>query len=429
MIKSNIPFFLLVCFSIFFISCKDREKTISLEYYQAPQLSLTEEELYDKVLGMLVGSAIGDAMGAPTEMWSRENIYSEYGFVTKLDSMVREVSAEGIWKANLPAGGTTDDTRWKVLMVDYLLSQNPDFLHSGEFAGYILDKFNQYQEQLERVDSLDIVAYESALLKADWLREWAKVSRPYLENDFQGFQKKLSTFYGGEMVCAGLLYAPVIGVFFPEDPNKAYSEAHNLALYDIGYAKDITALTAALTSVAMIRDSQKESFLKILEEIDPEDYKGSRLVGRTSFQILQTALNLVSDFRLERQDIPSNNPVHFDEVEIIWDESNLKPIFLKLDQHLQDMPFHAGEIYLQVLTAMIFSDFDFEKTLVFLVNYGRDNDTSAAVAGGILGAYYGFEKLPETMKTEVLNVNKTELSIDLEKAARDLQEKILSRYP
>ena len=428
MIKSTYLIFLLFCISFIFVSCKNETKTIHSEDYQAPILSLTEEELYDKVLGMLVGSAIGDAMGAPTEMWSRESIYSEYGFVTKLDSMVREVSAEGIWKANLPAGGTTDDTRWKVLMVDYLLGQDPGYLHSGEFAGYILDEFNYHLEQLGKVDSMDTEAYESALLRVDWLREWAKVSKPYLENDFLGFQKKLSTFYGGEMVCAGLLYAPVIGVYFPEDPIKAYSEAHNLALYDIGYAKDITALTAALTSVVMSRDSHKESFFDVLEGIDPEDYKGSRLVGRTSHQILQTAQQLVSDYRMEMQNIPSNDHVIFENEMIIWDESHLKPIFLKLDQHLQDMPFHAGEIYLQVLTAMIFSDFDFEKTLIFLVNYGRDNDTSAAVAGGILGAYHGFGKLPEKMKCEVLKVNKTELGIDLEKTARDLQQKILSRY-
>ena len=36
------------------------------------------------VLGSLVGSAIGDAMGAPTEMWSRDQIQAEYGFVSDL---------------------------------------------------------------------------------------------------------------------------------------------------------------------------------------------------------------------------------------------------------------------------------------------------------------------------------------------------------
>ena len=60
-----IPLFFLL------ISCSKQEKAIekpvfSNEIQTASELS--KAELYDKVLGMLVGAAIGDAMGAPTEM-------------------------------------------------------------------------------------------------------------------------------------------------------------------------------------------------------------------------------------------------------------------------------------------------------------------------------------------------------------------------
>ncbi|MFD2201145.1 ADP-ribosylglycohydrolase family protein [Shivajiella indica] len=420
----NLIIFHVVIFILF--SCKKGPEIVEPSY-QAPELSLSEGELYDKVLGMLVGSAIGDAMGAPTEMWSRENIYSEYGFVTDLDTMIREVSPEGIWKPNLPAGGTTDDTRWKILTVNYLFQEDTHSLKSDNFAAHILKVYQEYLLHLNSIDTLDVEAYENALLKVNWLKEWAKVSKPYIEKDLYGFEKRLSTFYGGEMVCGGLLYGPVIGAFFPEDPQKAYSEAHKLALYDIGYAKDISALSAAMTSAAMSQTSQNTDLIEVLRNIDPEDYYGSRLVGRTSYRILQTAFQIVSEFKEERS--VSSQEVHLDYGEMKWDESSLKPIFLKLDLHLQDMPFHAGEIYLQVLTAMIFADFDFEKTLIFLVNYGRDNDTTAAIAGAILGAYYGFDKLPVSMKRQVLEVNKKELNIDLEKAAKELSQKIMSRYP
>jgi hypothetical protein len=429
MIKNSSLFFLIPCVCLILISCKNEFESNEEDSYPAPELSLSEEELYDKILGMLVGSAIGDAMGAPTEMWSRENIYSTYGFVRGLDPMIREESPEGIWKPNLPAGGTTDDTRWKMLAVNYLLEENSNTLESKRFAGFILEEYYGYLNTLNKMDSLDVEAYENALLKVNWLKEWAKVSKPYIENDLYGFEKKLSTFYGGEMVCAGLLYAPAIGVFFPEDPEKAYTEAHKLALYDIGYAKDITALTAAMTSAAMSKNSQINQLLDVLPQIDPEDYYGSRLVGRTSYRILQTALQIVYDFRLEMGYINSNKEISLEKSRMKWDESGLKPIYLKLDHHLQDMPFHAGEIYLQVLTAMIFADFDFENTLIFLVNYGRDNDTTAAIAGGILGTFYGFDKLPEVMKKQVMDVNKNELNINLEIAAKNLHKKIMARYP
>ncbi|MEP1087152.1 MAG: ADP-ribosylglycohydrolase family protein, partial [Algoriphagus sp.] len=78
------------------------------------------------------------------------------------------------------------------------------------------------------------------------------------------------------------------------------------------------------------------------------------------------------------------------------------------------------EIWLQTLTAMIYTDFDFMGTLMFLVNYGRDNDTTAAIAGGILGAYYGFDSLPKLEREKVLKVNKELLGIDLEQVAEEL---------
>jgi len=56
------------------------------------------------------------------------------------------------------------------------------------------------------------------------------------------------------------------------------------------------------------------------------------------------------------------------------------------------MAFHPGEVHQINLTALLFTDFDFEKSLAFVTNYGRDNDTVAAITGAILGALHGFCK-------------------------------------
>ena len=96
-----------------------------------------------------------------------------------------------------------------------------------------------------------------------------------------------------------------------------------------------------------------------------------------------------------------------------------------LDQANQDVAFHPGEIFLITLTAIIFCDFNFEKTMAFIVNYGRDNDTVAAIAGAILGAYHGADKLPEKPSTQVLQVNKQELGIDLVELADQLTDMMM----
>ena len=368
-------------------------------------LDLTEAELYDKVLGNIVGSAIGDAMGAPTEMWSRWAIDLEYGFVKGLDSMVREVSPEGVWKANLPAGGTTDDTRWKELTYNYLSKQTSNTLNGREFAQEIIRSYQAAIDNYKTIESFDPEPFEENTLRVAWLQEWAKVAKPYVENSLDGYAVAMSKFYGGEMVCAGLLYAPAIGVFYPNQPELAYNEMYKLGIFDVGYARDISGLAAAMTAVGMKKGARKEDMLDVLRSVDPQSYFKSRLVGRTSYRILQKALGIVKEAKAE--------------------EEPMQKAFELLDGNQQDMPFHAGEIHLQVLVAMLYADFDFMGTMQFLVNYGRDNDTTAAVAGGILGSFHGFQKLPKTEREEVLKVSREYLDIDLEKLAQTLTTKIL----
>lgn len=408
----------VVIFLLIFSACNNNKSTTPVEFsdQEVTEIGLTEKQLYDKILGMLVGSAIGDAMGAPTEMWSREEIKVEYGFVESLDSMVREVSPEGIWKANLPAGGTTDDTRWKALAASYLLSQPPNQLDAEEFAEKILSTYESYTKEIKEIESIDPEPFEYVSLKMGWLQEWAKVSQPFLDGNMLGYADSLGKFYGGEMVCAGLLYSPALGAYFPGNPEKAYTEAYKLSFYDLGYAKDISALSAAMTSAGMRTGATKEDLLSSLR-LDPEHYFESRLVGRTSHKILKNALWITAESA--KQDSLGNI--------LKQDSKGLEFAFTQLDQRLQDMPFHAGEIWLQTLTAMLYSDFEFMGTMTFLVNYGRDNDTTAAVAGGILGAFYGFEQLPKLEREKVLKVNKELLGIDLAQTANELTAHMLGK--
>ena len=371
-------------------------------------MDLTEKELYNKVLGMIVGSAIGDAMGAPTEMWSRAQINEEYGFVKDLDSMFREASPEGIWIPDLPAGGTTDDTRWKILTTDYLLTQSQESLEAKDFAKHILDQYNSFSEELQFIDSTDIASQEAIQLKMLWLQEWAKVSAPFISNNLPAYADSLGKFYGGEMVCAGLLYASAIGSFFPGNPEKAYQEAYKLSIYDLGYAKDLTAIAAAMTAAGMTRGANVDSIKKALK-IDPQNYFESRLVGRSADVWIKEAMRITEEAE-NLDSLPRG---------LNANDSALLFAFSQLDSKQQDMPFHAGEIFLQTLTAMMYTDFDFIGTLIFLTNYGRDNDTTAALAGGILGAWYGFENIPLKERNQVLEVGKNILGQDLELKAKE----------
>jgi len=383
-------------------------------------LSLTREQYYNKVLGMLVGSAIGDAMGAPTEMWSRKSIQAQKGYVNTLDLVVREHSPEGPWLTNMAEGSTTDDTRWKYLGVQYLLTQKQDSLNPVEFADYIIKTYEREKESLES-KSNEYETIERKFSHITWLIEWVKVANPFVDNDLIAYNNKLSKFYGGEMSCAGMLYAPVVGAYFPSMPEKSYQQAYGLSIFDIGYARDITALTAAYVSKAMEPGVSFDDITLLTREVDPEKYFNSRLIGRMAYKALETAKSISSEAHaITERDIPKDLrlPSNFKQGALYFVQ--LQKAYSLLDSHLQSIPFHAGEIHQINLTALAFSGGDFMKALEFVTNFGRDNDTVGAVTGAILGAYWGVDQLPPDMVAQSLKVNKEIVGIDLEKLANDL---------
>lgn len=79
--------------------------------------------LFDKVLGALVGFAIGDAMGATTEFMSADEITTKYGRV--------ETILGGGW-LNLKPGETTDDTAMMICVARaytaFAMNKADDFL-------------------------------------------------------------------------------------------------------------------------------------------------------------------------------------------------------------------------------------------------------------------------------------------------------------
>ncbi|MEM6629433.1 MAG: ADP-ribosylglycohydrolase family protein [Bacteroidota bacterium] len=395
---------------------------------ELPLLSMEKDSLYDKVLGMLVGSAIGDAMGAPTEMWSRYNIQVEYGHVDGLDPMVREPSPEGTWDFNLPAGGTTDDTRWKLLLSDYLLLQG-DVLYRQEganpytFAQFIVRRYKSEIQQLKQTDSFNPIPFEDQARRMAWLQEWAMVAKPFAEKDLEAYSEAVNRFYGGEMTCAGMLYSPMLGLVYPGNPELAYQSGYRLGFFDLGYARDITALTATLVAAAMDPSATPETMVNSLRDTDPKHYFNSRLVGRASYRIYREALYLTHEAKSMTEDqvdpstlqlpLSGRTPLRVAQIQRAYE---------LLDNKNQDMPFHAGEIHLINLSALLFCNFEFLPALEFVINYGRDNDTVGAITGSILGAYHGYAQLPPTLSQKALKVNKEKLGIDLEKMAGELTE-------
>lgn len=415
----------IVLFAVFSCACNKQPQESG--FYQAPNMS--SSDLNDKLLGGLLGSAAGDAMGAPTEMWSREAIQAEYGHVDSLDDMVREPSAEGIWRMNLPKGGTTDDTRWKKLVVEVFTgnqSQPPVIA----MAKAIIAEHDAAIARMNEGKTLDSEYYADQLRQAQWLSEWVKVARPYVAGDRDRYEEALHKFYGGEMVCAGMIYAPAVGLRYPGDPQKAYEIAYQTDIYDIGYARDMAGLMAAMVAAAADSAATPDSILAVIRSVDPKGYFNSRLVSRTAYKLYQTALFInkkarevdVDQFFEGKPKMQLQLPK--DSLTERQKYASWSTAYEMLDENLRRMPFHPDEIWLVTLTGLLVTDFELQACLEFIVNYGRDNDTSAAMAGAILGALHGAEAMPANWREDILAVS-AELDLDFPAMTDQLVEAVL----
>jgi hypothetical protein len=345
---------------------------------------------------------------------------------------------------NVRAGATTDDTRWKALMVDYLTGSGPAVqpagspLEAAALARLLSTRFTSEIDGLRhlRVDDPAPQLIEG-VMRMQWLQEWDRVARAYLTGDIDRYRQALDQFYGGEMVCAGLLFSPTLGAWYPGDVVAAYENTFAVDVYDLGYARDVSAVTAAMVAAAMEPDATPESVLAVVADVDPRGYFETRLVGRLAWEMLKEARGIV--YAARRVEV-ATGPVtpalgSGAALEIHpWAGSGLSPLeraqleaaYLMLDAKQQRMPFHAGEIHLVNLTALVYSDFDFPTALSFVVNWGRDNDTTAAVTGAVLGAYLGADKLPPDWVKQSLEQNKA-LGFDLEALANRMVDGILAR--
>ncbi|MEP7323227.1 MAG: ADP-ribosylglycohydrolase family protein [Saprospiraceae bacterium] len=425
-----------ICLLVFLIageSCGKKEGSAS---FPMPQWSsfnkptvfkidsaLTYEMYLDKLLGSIVGSAIGDAMGAPTEGWNRKDISATVGFVDSLDIHMREGGAEGPWEDWMPGGSTTDDTRWKYITYQYLMNQgtSPDSLDSKKFAGHLIQIYERQLKELSQIKTFDPEPIEKKMLQINFLQEWAKVSKPYIANDMEGYTYALNKFYGGEMVCAGMLYAPLIGAYFPSSPVHAYTEAYRLGIYDIGYGRDITGLTAALVSEAMKPGVTIEQIMQVCKSVDPLRFINSRLTGRISYQSYKDALYISDQVKDLKAGAETKLPIKYAYSPDYYVQ--VQKAYELLDKRNKDFMFHSAEIHVINLTGLIMGQGDFLKTMEFVINYGRDNDTVGAVTGAIMGAYCGFNKIPIKLREQVIKTNKEIVGIDLMKMAEELAAK------
>ena len=282
--------------------------------------------LYDKCLGALAGGVIGDALGAPTEGKSPDEIERRFGWVDDFES------------------GGTDDTILRDILAATLIRT----------SGYA---------------TIDDWA-------DDWLARWDEIFGPKQNRFFlsvlhtarrlrvQG-EPRLAAL--GNIPCSSsaMCIAPV-GLVNACNPAQAAAQATHLAslinVQDAGFCQDGAAIIAAAVAAASRTDATVESIVQQAVAPIPAT-SGARMLARVAEAVDATRGRDYAAFR----GYVHERAEHFFQ--------------LQKANSLETVPL--------TLALFSLAAGDPERCVTYAANFGRDTDTMAAMAGAISGAFGG----------------------------------------
>ena len=347
---------------------------LSLATLSAQDQDLSME---DKIEGMLIGSAIGDAAGGPVEIvhpplrsrWTTtgEAITPEakegLAALFQLRDYPKEAEPFAQWEAYGPAGTITDDTRFKIIFFN-ALKNYPGKLTQETFARSVLEFRDELPEKYQ--DNFD-----------EWIPEIEYATRWVLGERENAYPPE--RIWGGIPTMEGQMPFLPVAALHPEDPEWCYLLTYELGYFDIGVAKDINSALVAGLARALQPDGSWENMEEAMRKVDPYGYNRTLYVNRE----LTKWLDLAHIFA-ERS------------------EGNIAKLFSILENELQTTYWWEAWVPIVVVFAVVkVADYHPLASMQMIMEFGHDTDSYAQVLGAILGALHGKDVFPKEMRDTV----------------------------
>lgn len=337
-----------------------------------------EYSLYDRILGSLVAAGMGDALGVPSEAFSRAEILEKFG---KPIECFMDPGDNIYGQGNLP-GEVTDDTSQMYEMVKAAIATRGELTHEAA-ANALLDWSQHYPKYYPR-NAGPTMRY--------WIKEYMAGGDPMeLAKTGEAYGRGISNGCAMRIAASGLcnpgnldeaIKTAVIMTSVSHGTQHAYSGACAIAC----------AIAEAMTEQAEIHSVLKAAIYGAREGEKIGLKEARNAYGPRVLPRLLEAINCVYS---------ADSP----------DEAS---------RLLEDHVGCSGDIQPTVgITLGLFAanDGDPMKTIKAAANIGGDTDTFACIAGMIAGAYRGFHVIPQDWYEAFKEANPL---LDLEWAAGEL---------
>jgi ADP-ribosylglycohydrolase len=353
---------------------------------------VTVDWVEDRCLAVLCGAAVGDALGGATEGWTPEQIEQRYdGRVTGIVGPYYEDwrHARPIAPYHKGDGHVTDDTLMNRALIDVYCSRQTH-----------LDAYALAEELVPRMISQQVwipeLETDGLLLQRVFLAEKWLVARLHY-----GHVDPREAGVGNLVNCGAAMYAMPVGLANMGAPQAAYAEAIDMfGTHQSSYGREAAGIVAAcvaestrpgatVASVLQVatnlsHDGTHDAIVAVVAAGQAHGIPASPDAERTLARALRDAVrpyDLVGD-DYRNQSLDARRPSRTKSIEEL-------PIALGF------LAAHCGDYTGAVLGA---------------VNYGRDADSIAEMAGSIAAGLGGFACVPHDWLTQIEAASKMSLT-------------------
>lgn len=348
--------------------------------------TLSKEVLYSKILGSLSAAGMGDALGAPTELYSIDEIKEKYhGFLDKFVTPPKDTFAGSL---NGVAGLITDDASQMYVLSEGLIAAGYGKFTNKEWVQCLLRWADMQPYANYKGPTTELI------VKA--LHEGQPTNTIGLIGTSDRQAPNIGTTNG-----AGMRIAPA-GLVYPGDIDKACELALVTCIpsHDTNIAIASACAIAAGVSHAMLPEATVESVLEAC------------LAGARKGEILaKKHARVVAGPSIEKRILMA--------IDIAKRSMDLESCLRDLEGYVGNS-VAAHESIPTAIGIFAFTKGDVWNGIVAATNVGNDTDSIATMVGSMAGALNGFDSLPKDKYQVFHHVNSKDF--DLPNIANGLTE-------
>nr|WP_174257802.1 ADP-ribosylglycohydrolase family protein [Phytoactinopolyspora alkaliphila] len=343
--------------------------------------------MVDRSVGCLLGAAVGDALGGATEGWSPAQIRDRWGgWVEGIVPPYYENwrTARPIAPYHKGDGHITDDTLMIHLLVE-VYSQARSHLGAYDVAERLVPLMIGKSVWIPELEA------EALPLQRVFLAEKYMALRLHW-----GHADPREAGVGNAVNCGAAMYVAPVGIVNAADPDAAYAEAIDIAgAHQSSYGREAAGVLAACVAEAARHGASVDDVVAV----------ALRLAKDGTRAAIEAVVDAASGARHWSEAIESGQLRKamraYDTVGEDYRDQGLGARRPSRLHSIEELPVALG--------MLVISGGEWRDAVLGGVNYGRDSDSIASMAGAIAGAMGGRAAVPHALADEVARASRIDL--------------------